>query len=187
MNRSSRSLKTCCWLLSVTRVPRLWRPGFLALPCHAQNHFTSYVYELRAIAIAISTISSSFLHRQVLSNASIGVRDVLNYLSFYTSCAFLIQTRAPSTHTHTHTHRTYTHTHTHTHAHTRATYRMSFRPTRPIRYTTGKNFNLVGLKLAVGGCTFVRGDYAPLGERKLGPHLTQCGLDRGPPPCQVSS
>jgi len=29
------------------------------------------------------------------------------------------------------------------------------------------------------------GDCAPLGE--LGPHLTQCGLRRGLPPCQVSS
>jgi len=103
-----RSLKTCCWLLSVKTVPRLWRPSFLALPCHAQNHFTSYVYELRAIAI--STISSSLLHRQLLLNASISVRDVLNYLSFYTSCTFLIQTRAPSAHARTHTH---THTHTH--------------------------------------------------------------------------
>jgi len=41
-------------------------------------------------------------------------------------------------------------------------------------------FGRNGYEPKIGGC-------APLGDGEMGPHLTQCGQDRGLPACQVSS
>ena len=53
--------------------------------------------------------------------------------------------------------------------------------TRPTSIPSGiQPFGHNGHWPKIGGCV-------PLGEGELGPHLVQCGLDQGPPPCQVPS